>query len=328
MAIEANEEQQTYAIGAVARLTGLSEHTIRIWERRYGAVVAHRAPNGRRVYTPQDVEKLSFLKILTERGVAIGGIAAESLDQLRQRARSLGELAAPAAPSQINTAILGELLPWNVKSSGEEIAPLHIVVGASNEESFLADLAQQPVDVLVLELPFIAENTVDKIRSMRTASGAQRAVVAYTFGKTIDVERVKASGAVVLRAPVSVDELKAAVVRAYSASGKPRPKRKPGAVEPSSLEWDLDAPVEPRRFSQEQLAALANVSSTIDCECPKHLAQLVSDLSAFEVYSANCANRNAEDAALHHYLHRATAQARSLIEAALERVAEAEGLLK
>ena len=41
------EKEQTYTIGAVARLTGLTDHTIRVWERRYGTVVAERARNGR-----------------------------------------------------------------------------------------------------------------------------------------------------------------------------------------------------------------------------------------------------------------------------------------
>ena len=53
---------------------------------------------------------------------------------------------------------------------------------------------------------------------------------------------------------------------------------------------------------------------------------MTGDLSAFEVYSANCANRSAEDAALHAYMHATTAQARALIEGALERVAQAEGI--
>jgi hypothetical protein len=66
--------------------------------------------------------------------------------------------------------------------------------------------------------------------------------------------------------------------------------------------------------------------SAVECECPQHLAQLVTDLSAFEIYSAKCANRDDDDAALHRYLHQTTAQARALIEAALLQVAEAEGL--
>jgi DNA-binding transcriptional MerR regulator len=57
-----------YGIGAVAKLTGLTDHTIRVWERRYAAVVTTRAPNGRRQYTESDVEKLGLLKSLTDRG--------------------------------------------------------------------------------------------------------------------------------------------------------------------------------------------------------------------------------------------------------------------
>ena len=65
----------------------------------------------------------------------------------------------------------------------------------------------------------------------------------------------------------------------------------------------------------------------MDCECPAHLVDLVISLSAFEVYSAQCENRNPEDAALHADLHRTTAQARALMEQALTQVATAEGLL-
>ncbi len=58
-----------YGIGAVAKLTGLSDHTIRVWERRYEAVVAGRSDSGRRVYRTADVEKLRLLKLLTDKGV-------------------------------------------------------------------------------------------------------------------------------------------------------------------------------------------------------------------------------------------------------------------
>ena len=51
MTTEKPAGQQRYGIGAVAKLTGLTDHTIRVWERRYAAVVAGRAANGRREYT-------------------------------------------------------------------------------------------------------------------------------------------------------------------------------------------------------------------------------------------------------------------------------------
>ncbi len=100
--------------------------------------------------------------------------------------------------------------------------------------------------------------------------------------------------------------------------------RRPTVEAPA--DWEFSGPVPARRFSPQQLANLASAKSEVECECPKHLAQLVSDLSAFEVYSDRCASRDDEDAALHRYLHRTTAEARALVETALQKVAEAEGL--
>jgi len=68
-------------------------------------------------------------------------------------------------------------------------------------------------------------------------------------------------------------------------------------------------------------------NTTVACECPKHLAELLIQLGQFEAYSAECASRDAQDAALHRHLQRVSGQARLLLEDALARVAEAEGLL-
>lgn len=64
----------------------------------------------------------------------------------------------------------------------------------------------------------------------------------------------------------------------------------------------------------------------MECECPRHLVDLVVNLTAFEVYSANCESRSPADAALHAYLHETTARSRELIEHALKRVVTAEGI--
>jgi MerR family transcriptional regulator, light-induced transcriptional regulator len=83
----------------------------------------------------------------------------------------------------------------------------------------------------------------------------------------------------------------------------------------------------PPRWDDATLLAFAGLSSTIACECPKHLAELLMQLTQFEAYSADCANQGPTDAELHRYLGQVTAQARVLMEGALARVAEAEGLL-
>jgi DNA-binding transcriptional MerR regulator/methylmalonyl-CoA mutase cobalamin-binding subunit len=60
-----------YRIGGVAARTGLSEHVIRAWERRYGTPVPQRTRGGYRVYTDDDVRLLLRLRELTEEGVPI-----------------------------------------------------------------------------------------------------------------------------------------------------------------------------------------------------------------------------------------------------------------
>lgn len=318
-------DQELYGIGAVARLTGLTDHTIRVWERRYGAVVARRAPNGRRVYEPADVDKLGLLKRLTDQGLSISQIAACSVEELRERARSLSELASAPVPEHIGVAVFGDFLPNQFAAWEHDVAPVEIRISDNNRERFMADLKRQPVDVVVLESPVLDGEVAGRLLQYMEQAGAARGVIVYGFGRVRDIDSARDSRLVVLRSPVDVDEIRAAILRAYVSNSPARPKKDP-APDASATAWDFAGPVAPRRFNNQQLANLVQASTTIDCECPHHLAQLVGDLTAFEVYSANCANRDAEDAALHRYLHQTTAQARALIEAALERVAVAEGI--
>jgi DNA-binding transcriptional MerR regulator len=73
----------TYRIGPFARLTGVSVHALRIWERRYGAFAPLRTPKGARLYSDSDVERVRLLKALTEEGHPIGSIAQLSEQELR-----------------------------------------------------------------------------------------------------------------------------------------------------------------------------------------------------------------------------------------------------
>ena len=324
MATKASKEE-LYGIGAVAKLTGLTDHTIRVWERRYGAVVAQRAANGRRVYDPADVEKLGLLKRLTDQGLSIGQIANYEIDELRERAQSLSEFVSTPVPNHIAVAILGDFLPSQFALHEHDVTPVEILVADNKPDRFMADLMQQKIDVIVLESPVFDTEVTQQLTEYMERAGAARGVIVYNFGRVRDIESARDSRIVVLRSPVDVVEVRAAIIRAYTPSAPARPKNLP-APDVSAAEWDFAGPIAPRRFNNSQLTKLAQASTAINCECPHHLAQLVGDLSAFEVYSANCANRDEEDAALHRYLHQTTAQARALIEVALERVADAEGI--
>ena len=325
MAQSKSKQEPHYGIGAVAKLTGLTDHTIRVWERRYGAVVAERAANGRRVYAAADVEKLGLLKRLTDQGISIGQIAGNSIKQLHEQLQSVSELGSAEVPDQIGVAVLGDYLPLQLSKHDRDLSPIDVRVADSNRDQFGADLGCQSADVVILESPVLGPATTTQLTDYMKLCGAERGIIIYSFGRTSDVELARRSDVIVLRGPVDVDQVHAAVIRSYTqpfveAAKAEKPPQNPAA------EWGFSAAVAPRLFSQQQLATLANVSSAIECECPKHLAQLVSDLSAFEIYSASCANKNDDDAALHRVLHQATAQARALIEVALEKVAVAECL--
>jgi hypothetical protein len=315
------DDPRLYGIGAVARLTGLTDHTIRVWERRYSAIVTARAPNGRRQYTEADVQKLSLLKSLTDQGIPISHIAGESVGELRRQVDSLRELAAGTGPRVLRVAVLGDLLPHHLREDHGGAAALEICIADSSRERFLADLHQQPVDVIVLERPVLDADTVAEIREYLEGSSAGKGVIVYSFGRRRDIEAAANEGIVPLQAPIGADELRDAASRPVCRVGGDS-----GPSEDAAAARDFAGPAAARRFSPQQLATLSSARDGIECECTRHLAQLVSDLSAFEIYSDRCANRDDDDAAMHRYLHRVTAEARSLVELALQKLAESEGL--
>ena len=73
------------------------------------------------------------------------------------------------------------------------------------------------------------------------------------------------------------------------------------------------------------MQADAGRSSTMACECPRHVAELLVQPSHFEAYSAECGHRSAADAELHAYLRKVAAASRARFEAALGHVALHEG---
>ncbi len=69
------QSEVLFPIRAVVRQTGLSPDTIRVWERRYRAVVPVRTPGGARRYTAADVARLGLLREAIARGHHIGDVA-------------------------------------------------------------------------------------------------------------------------------------------------------------------------------------------------------------------------------------------------------------
>ncbi len=61
-------QKEHYPMRVVSRITGLSSHTIRVWERRYSAVTPARSEGNTRQYSSEDVKRLELLGRATSRG--------------------------------------------------------------------------------------------------------------------------------------------------------------------------------------------------------------------------------------------------------------------
>lgn len=86
-----------HPIQVVARRTGLSADVIRAWERRYEAVLPKRSSTSRRLYSDEDVQRLTLLRQITQLGRRIGDVARLPVEDLK----ALLEL--DATPSEAST---------------------------------------------------------------------------------------------------------------------------------------------------------------------------------------------------------------------------------
>ena len=317
---ESTTTKQTYRIGTVARLTGISPDTLRVWERRYAVVKPMRSPGGDREYTASDVERLQLIKQLVDGGDAIGSIA--GLDTGALIARSMqtfgATVVAEKAPRRpCSVIVAGEALAPHLLSQASALDGMEVLAAGATVEECLAARPRQPVDVLVIEIPTLHEYTTRQVIGWLEDAGAQKALVIYRFASADVLQRLPAARVQTVRAPVTPG-----VVRNLCLSMRPQD----AMADAVPGQPGVSLRVSPRRYSNEALSRLALISTAVNCECPRHLAELITDLVAFERYSSECENRNLKDAALHAYLHATASHARNLIEDALAHVIEVEGI--
>jgi len=71
-----------HPIRVVSRRTGLTPAVLRAWEKRYGVVDPGRSEGGQRLYSDDDVRRLSLLRKSVEEGRAISQVARLSMQEL------------------------------------------------------------------------------------------------------------------------------------------------------------------------------------------------------------------------------------------------------
>lgn len=71
-------------VNALVKILGINPHTLRGWERRYGAVTPKRDKEGRRLYSSKDIERIQYLMELVDKGHFIGQIAGMTTQELKR----------------------------------------------------------------------------------------------------------------------------------------------------------------------------------------------------------------------------------------------------
>jgi DNA-binding transcriptional MerR regulator len=315
--------------GAVARMLGVPVATLRNWERRYALTQPATSPSGQRLYSADDVRRLTLIKQLNDLGHAIGQLAALDMAQLQQVAathantlaatQSAGGRAAALAPRPpLRLAVIGPALGERLRRPAllQRLGAALVLLGPFEDAAqAAAALADTPVDAVLVQQPQLHPDWLAAFDAAAPALAATPKAVLYRFAADAVSDALADAGLRLLREP-QPDSVLAQWLQDLSAPHA-------GAAPTLPL---LPTPA-PRRWSDAALADFASLSSTIACECPRHLAELLVQLSHFEAYSADCEHRNAADAALHGHLVRVTAACRNSLEAALEHVARHEGLL-
>ncbi|OXC88472.1 helix-turn-helix-type transcriptional regulator, partial [Achromobacter sp. KAs 3-5] len=98
---QSDDGRITYRSGVAARLAGLSPETLRVWERRYNLSDVERSARGQRLYSAEQVRRLSLLKQLVDQGHAIGVLAPMSIEQLHELAGAAARQPAAQGPLRL-----------------------------------------------------------------------------------------------------------------------------------------------------------------------------------------------------------------------------------
>ncbi|MEW5738236.1 MAG: hypothetical protein AB1938_04885 [Myxococcota bacterium] len=195
----------------------------------------------------------------------------------------------------------------------QRLDDVEVVWLGTDAERFREEVPRLQPHAVVIDFAEMASET--NLRATLDELKPELTIVTYDFARRKFLRDLQASaGARVLQSPVTIELLRAHLAP-FALRHKLRPSEAPRPESPQREEM---------RFSREQLGRLMEIPSSIQCECPNHIAQLVEKLQAFELYSRDCQSRDAKDAQVHAALYATTQIARREMEKALALVIEHE----
>jgi DNA-binding transcriptional MerR regulator len=178
------DSRPIYAIGAVARLLGVTPSTIRTWEERYGVVTPRRSPGGRRLYSRDEIDRLRFVKLKVDEGIQ----PADAHRLLAEQA-SVGPVSMERPVRGVRPLILlvdrdpyaTELMEYFLRQDGYDI---DVATDAAEAENKVLGMSPQ---LTIVELLLSGGEGVNLCRRLKERSPAPLLAVSTLDGRDVSL---------------------------------------------------------------------------------------------------------------------------------------------
>jgi len=270
------------------------------------------------------VLKATLLKRLTEQGHAISNIAklsSHALNSLLQQQQTSNQTKSRlVTPNQtVSLAVVGLTLAGRIESKKFTLSFNNNAIRVTDIFNDLSDALgaqfQHKPEILMVKVNSLHAGVQVEIHKLAQNCQALQVMVLYNFGQEKIIESLKLSGVLVRREPIPDSELADLINSVLLVDT---------TLNTTTLTAGTVIPK--RKYSDSTLIRVAGISTNVLCECPRHVAEIISQLISFEQYSHECLNKSTQDAHLHAYLSSVSGSARALFESALEMVAKHEGI--
>lgn len=193
-----------YSITDIENLSGIKAHTLRVWEKRYGVLVAKRTSANIRYYTEDDLKYALNLSILYRKGLKISTIAKYSRDDFCKKVAEIKEQddafeksldSLSISMMELNEYKFVSILNRNIEQKGFDhtmekvIYPLlekinlMWVAGSINEvhEIFVLNIIKQKIIVEIDKLPIEKKCESDKFLLYLPENESQKLSMYYMY---------------------------------------------------------------------------------------------------------------------------------------------------
>jgi hypothetical protein len=237
----------------------------------------------------------------------------------KQQASNQSKSHALTESQSVSLAVVGLTLAGRIESKKFTLSFNNQAIRVTDIFNDLQDALgsnfQKKPEILLVKVNSLHAGVQVEIHKLAQYCRALQTIVLYNFGQEKIIESLKLTGMLVRREPIPDSELADLINSVLLVDTK----QNTGNLSAGTV-------IPQRKFSDRTLIRVAGISTNVLCECPRHVAEIITQLTSFEQYSHDCLNKASEDAHLHAYLSSISGSARALFESALEVIAKHEGI--